>query len=102
MRSRTSFVLAAVVLLGGITIGAQRSGEDRQALRERIEQRYDVVPLSDGLALRPKTRGRDVRLIEVTDGAIAINGATVSGRELRDRAGAEDRKSGVEGKRVDL
>ena len=89
MRSRTSFVLAVVVLLGGITVGAQRSGEDRQALRERIEQRYDVVPLSDGIALRPKTRGRDVRLIEVTDGAIAINGSTVSGRELRDRAGAD-------------
>lgn len=62
--------------------------EGDRALRSRIEERYDVVPLTDGVALTPKNRTREgVRLIEVSNGAIAINGAVVTGRELRDRVG---------------
>jgi hypothetical protein len=57
-------------------------------LRARIEQRYDVVPLSGGIALRPKSPAGDVRLIEIAD-TIAINGVPVSGRDLRDRVGAD-------------
>src|SRR6266513_90960 len=56
--------------------------------RARIEQRYDVVPLSGGVALRPKSPRDDVRLIEISD-TIAINGVPVSGRELRERVGAD-------------
>jgi hypothetical protein len=62
--------------------------DDLQALRSRIESRYDVIPITDGVALRPKSRLRDVRLIEVTD-TIAINGVVVTGAELRDRIGAD-------------
>jgi hypothetical protein len=61
---------------------------DQQALRARIEAAFDVVPLTDGLALRPKTRRGDVRLIEITD-TIAINGTPVTGRELRERLGGD-------------
>ena len=57
-------------------------------MRARIEQRYDVVPLSGGVALTPKSPRGDVRLIEISD-TIAINGVVVSGRELRDRVGAD-------------
>ena len=88
MRFCTTLVLV-LALLGGSAIDAQRSDENRQALRDRIEARYDIVPLNDGIALRPKARGRDIRLIEVTGGSIAINGTVVSGRELRERAGAD-------------
>ena len=62
--------------------------DEQQALRARIEQRYDVVPLSGGVALTPKSPRGDVRLIEISD-TIAINGVVVSGRELRDRVGAD-------------
>ena len=61
-----------------------RTYEEQRALRTHIEERYDVVPLSNGIALRPKTPRGDVRLIEIAD-TIAINGTQVSGRELRDR-----------------
>jgi hypothetical protein len=61
---------------------------EQQALRARIEQRYDVVPLSTGVALRPKSPRGDVRLIEISD-TIAINGVPVTGRELRERVGAD-------------
>jgi hypothetical protein len=79
-------VVAVMMLaLGGI---ARTQGtDDTRALRERLERRYDIVALSDGVGLRPKTRAGDVRLIEVTAGAVLVNGSAVTGRELRDRLG---------------
>ena len=47
------------------------------------------MALSDGVGLRPKTRAGDVRLIEVTAGAVLVNGSAVTGRELRDRLGED-------------
>jgi hypothetical protein len=83
-------VLAALGLIGvaaavstGVT--AQESG----ALRRDIERRFDVLPLRDGLALRPKSDMRGVRSIELTDMTIAIDGVPVTGAELRDRLGSE-------------
>jgi hypothetical protein len=81
-------VVAVVVLaLGGIARMQGRDDETR-ALRERLERRFDIVALSDGVALRPKSRG-DIRLIEVTSGAVLVNGEAVTGRELRDRVGED-------------
>lgn len=72
-----------------VQVGAQRPPTDeQQALRARIEQRYDVVRLTNGVALTPKTRTGDVRLIEISD-TIAVNGVPVTGRELRDHVGAD-------------
>ena len=79
--------MAVVMLaLGGIALTQARDGDTR-ALRERLERRYDIMALSDGVGLRPKTRAGDVRLIEVTAGAVLVNGTAVTGRELRDRLG---------------
>lgn len=87
MKVRTSLLLALCVTAAVSTgAAAQPADADQAALRQRIEASFDVVPLSDGLALRPKTRRSDVRLIEVTD-TIAINGTPVSGGELRDKLG---------------
>ena len=83
--------LAAAILIvsaSGHGAARQASNDDQQALRTRIEQRYDVVPLSGGVALTPKSPRGDVRLIEISD-TIAINGVQVSGRELRERLGAD-------------
>jgi hypothetical protein len=82
---------AAIVIAAAVHAGAQQvpaSEEAQQALRARIEQRYDVVPLSGGVALTPKSPRGDVRLIEISD-TIAVNGVAVSGRELRERVGAD-------------
>ena len=83
--------LAAAILIvwaSGHGAARQASNDDQQALRTRIEQRYDIVPLSGGVALTPKSPRGDVRLIEISD-TIAINGVQVSGRELRERLGAD-------------
>ena len=76
----------SVLQPGGV--GAGPAPTSRRALREQLEQKYDLVPLTDGVGLRPKARG-DVRLVEVTAGTILVNGAVVTGRELRDRLGAD-------------
>ena len=85
----TVFTLAVAIAAATVDAASQQVPADEpQALRARIEQRYDVVPLSSGVALRPKSPRGDVRLIEISD-TIAINGVPVSGRELRERVGAD-------------
>jgi hypothetical protein len=78
--------MLTVVALTGLTAQELRP-EDRE-LQGQIEASYDVVPLTDAVGLRPKRGGGDVRLIEVSD-TISINGVAVTGRELRDRVGAD-------------
>jgi hypothetical protein len=67
----------------------QMSAEDQRALRARLAARYDIVGVTDGVALRPKSTMGDVRLIVISDGVIQINGTPVSGAELRERLGAD-------------
>lgn len=81
------FALALIALTAFPGASSQDPEGDR-ALRSRIEERYDIVPLTDGIGLTPKNRERqNVRLIEVSNGVIAVNGVAVTGRELRERVG---------------
>lgn len=83
-------VLLAALVLGSVAALAQQLPEEQRGLRARIEERFDVVPLTDSLALRPKTRVDDVRLIEIgSDGSISINGQPVTGREIREALGGD-------------
>jgi hypothetical protein len=66
-----------------------RAPETRQldAVRTEILRRFRVVPVRDGIVLIPRSRMRGVESIEITDSAVAIDGAIVTGAELRDRIG---------------
>ena len=81
------FVAAALVSVAIIPALAQSIPAEHRDLRSRIEQHYEVVPSSNAIALVPKNRERDIRLIDISQGVIAINGVTVTGKELRDRVG---------------
>lgn len=59
------------------------------ALRTELERRYDVVPVREGVVLRPRVTGSGIQSIEVTGGAIAIDGQVVTGAELRSRVAAD-------------
>ena len=78
---------AALVSIAVVPALAQNVPAEQRELRSRIEQHYEVVPSSNAISLVPKTAERDVRLIHISQGVIAINGVTVTGKELRDRLG---------------
>jgi len=80
--------LVALVPAGRDRLSAQDTGPV-DALRRDVGRRFDVLPLQNGVALRPRDGGARVRSIEVTDGTIAIDGAPVTGAELRARLGAD-------------
>jgi hypothetical protein len=75
-------VLAAVMFVHGQTSNAQ-------GLRDQLRLRYDIVALQDGVALVPHQREGDIRLIEIRNGGVAINGNVVSAREAREQLGAD-------------
>jgi hypothetical protein len=80
----------AMLAAGGHARAAQETpAAAADPLRARLETRYDIVPLRDAIGLRPKSRDSRVRLIEIADGGIAVDGQAVSGRELRERVGAD-------------
>lgn len=56
---------------------------ERAELRDRIEEVYEVLPLQDGVLLRPRAEFRGVRTLEITDSTLAINGEVVSREEAR-------------------
>lgn len=80
--------LASTVATGS-RLMAQPAPADASALRASVERRFDVLPLRDGVALRPRSTLRDVRSIEITTGVIAVDGQPVSGAELRNKLGAD-------------
>lgn len=91
-RLRTTRLRIALVLVAGALLAASadaRQRDDAQDLRDDLRQRYDILALQGGVGLVPRDRDRDIRLIEIRDGAVSINGDTVTGRELRDRVGRD-------------
>ena len=57
----------------------QAQGRDgREARAARAESRYEVLPIRDGVVLRPREERLGVRTIEVTGDTIAVNGERVS------------------------
>ena len=84
-RWRVGLVIALGAALG-LTLYARQEA-DVDDLRAQLRERYDVLALQDGVGLVPRQPIADVRTIEVRDGAVSINGETMTGGELRDRLG---------------
>ena len=83
-------LLAVLVAWSSTSIaGAAQSVIERQTLGRQIEQRFVVLPVQGGVVLTPTRVNRDVRSVELTNGAIAINGEPVTGAELRRRLSAD-------------
>jgi cytoskeletal protein CcmA (bactofilin family) len=65
---------------------------DRETLRSTLEERYEVLPIRDGVLLKPRTRNLanlGVRSVEVSGGAVAVNGEKVDPNVLRAWLGEE-------------
>ncbi len=69
-----------------VTAAAQT---DVTALRDQARARFDVVTLTGGVGLVPKQPVAGVRLIEVRDGAVSINGEAASAKDVRTKLGKD-------------
>src|SRR5262245_4202547 len=84
------FALLTMVVAGGDELGAQRDQPDSSTLRTRIERRFEVLQIRDGVVLKPRDGSRSVQSIEVTNDLIAIDGQPATGPELRQKLGEDD------------
>lgn len=94
MRRMNAVLLAALAAWSTTSITGAAQGitgrdPERQTLGRQIQQRFDVLPVQGGIVLKPKGAARDVRSIELTGGAIAIDGELVTGAELKRRLNAD-------------
>ena len=91
---KTTAIIHLLALVATVAAGdrvtAQTTQMDTASLRSRIERRFDVLPLRDGVALRPRDSSRGVRSIEVANGLIAVDGQPVTGPELRQKLDTGD------------
>jgi len=86
---RAAALMAVLAVCGLQTTSAQVAAPATEALRQQLEQRFEVLPLREGVALRPRSPASGVRSIEVADGTIAIDGRVATGGEVRDRLGED-------------
>lgn len=56
---------------------------DRAELRQQVERRYEVLPIRDGLLLKPRKEKDGVRAVEIRGASVAVNGEPVNERVLR-------------------
>lgn len=78
----------ALAIMCGVHAAPAQDGRD-ETLRRTVERTFDVLPLRDGIALHPKRPMNGVRSVEITGGAIAIDGQPATGAELRQKLGAD-------------
>ena len=86
-----TFTRAAVVI--ALIAAFQFTGHGQTTapagLRDRVVMRFDIVALQQGVALVPREAGSTVRMIQVVDGVVTVDGVSLTGGQLRDRLGAD-------------
>lgn len=85
----TRVAVAAVLLLSVQATGHGQATGVPSELSTQLRERYDVVALQDGVALVPRGTGGGVRMIQVVDGVVTVDGETLTGSQLRDRLGRD-------------
>ena len=80
-------VLVTLAIVCGAPVSWSQDGRDE--LKRTVERRFDVLPLREGVALRPKAPIAGIRSIEISGGMIGIDGQPATGAELRSKLGAD-------------
>ena len=73
--ARTFIAAPILVMLAVVAASAQG---DVDELRTRLESRFEIVPIANGIVLTPRFR-TSIKSIELSDSTIAIDGAPVTG-----------------------
>ncbi len=58
-------------------------------LRSQLTERYEIVALQQGIALVPRSADARVRIIQIVNGAVTVDGETLTAAQLRDKLGAD-------------
>jgi len=86
-------VLVLVTSLGSgvmsAPVAAQETAAVDAALKARVERRFRVLQVREGLVLTPRREVRGLQSIEIRDGVIAVDGTPTTGAQLRERLGAD-------------
>lgn len=78
------FITAPMLLMLVVISASAQSHVDE--LRSSLEKRFEIVPIANGVVLTPRFR-TSIKSVELSGSTIAIDGAAVSGGELRERLG---------------
>ena len=89
LNRRDGMTLVILLLAGAALAVHAQAPNDPAQLGRQLRDRFDIVALQDGIGLVPRQRDAGIRLIEVRDGAVSINGEAVTARELRSRLGRD-------------
>ena len=85
-RAAVTALILLSLALGAVVHARQDAVGD---LRDQLRDRYDVLSLQDGVGLVPRSRDAGIRIIEIRNGAVSIDGMTATGDQLRMRLGAD-------------
>jgi hypothetical protein len=89
-RARLGVLVAALFLsIGSISLLHAVGPPDVAELRRQLLGRYDIVRLQQGVALVPRRQNSSVRMIQVVDGIVSVDGETLTGRQLSDKLGGD-------------
>ncbi|HUP41124.1 MAG TPA: hypothetical protein VM115_13455, partial [Vicinamibacterales bacterium] len=77
--------VATPIFLMLVVLGASAQGHVDE-LRSRLEARFEIVPIANGIVLTPRFRA-SVKSVELTGATIAIDGSPATGPEVRERLG---------------
>ena len=83
---------AAIAVLVGLWAGAYvllAQTPTAAELRSQLTERYEIVALQQGVALVPRSADARVRIIQIVNGAVTVDGETLTAAQLRDRLGAD-------------
>jgi hypothetical protein len=87
-RSAWNWIVILVLPFVALPLFGQAQTSNLEDLRKQIEQRYTVLPIQNGIVLSPKNKNGTVS-VELSGNTVAVNGAEVTGGELRTRLGAD-------------
>ena len=86
---KPSAIALFVVLAAAHAEVARAQSDQERTLRQQVEQRFEVLPLQNGVVLRPRATTARARAVEITDGTIVIDGSPATGAELREKLGTD-------------
>lgn len=89
MRDQMVRVMIAFALLMNAAAALYAQAPSAAEVRDRLQKQYEVVTLQQGIALVPRRTDAGVKLIQIVNGVITVDGEPVSGSELRNRIGAD-------------